>query len=246
MYIIPAIDIRNGQCVRLLQGDYDQETVYNEDPLGQAKTWEEKGARLIHIVDLDAARDGTSKNKEIIEKISKNIKADIQVGGGIRSFEVVKELFDSGVKRVVIGSKAIESPEFVKDLIEEYGDDRIVVGIDSRHRMVAYHGWIDETEYRDVEFLKFIHARAGAKNVVYTDIMKDGMLEGPNISALKEMLSVSPEIKIICSGGISSEQDIEKLYLLKQKNLEGVITGKALYNHRIELSSVIEKYQKVN
>ncbi|MCK5707141.1 MAG: 1-(5-phosphoribosyl)-5-[(5-phosphoribosylamino)methylideneamino]imidazole-4-carboxamide isomerase [Candidatus Aureabacteria bacterium] len=244
MLIIPAIDIIDGKCVRLFQGDYGQETVYNENPLDQAKEWQDKGARLIHIVDLDAARDGTSNNRSIIEKIVNTISADVEVGGGVRSFDDVRELFEAGVKRVVIGSRAIEAPEFVKDLIEEYNSDSIVVGIDSRHRMVAYHGWTEETEYRDIEFLKFIHNRAGVKRVIYTDILRDGTLTGPNIEALIEMLEFSDDIHIVCSGGISSEGDIEKLHLLKHKNLEGVITGKALYNHRIDLVSVISKFQE--
>ena len=146
MLIIPAIDIIDGKCVRLFQGDYGQETVYNENPLDQAKEWQDKGARLIHIVDLDAARDGTSNNRSIIEKRVNTISADVEVGGGVRSFDDVRELFEAGVKRVVIGSRAIEAPEFVKDLIEEYDSDSIVVGIDSRHRMVAYHGWTEETD----------------------------------------------------------------------------------------------------
>jgi phosphoribosylformimino-5-aminoimidazole carboxamide ribotide isomerase len=246
MLIIPAIDIRGGKCVRLFQGDYDQETVYNEDPISQAKTWEDHGAKFIHLVDLDAAKDGKSNNREIIEKISTSIKASIEVGGGVRTFEDVKELFDAGAARVIIGSKAIEAPQFIKDLIEEYGAPRIVVGIDSRYRMVSYHGWTEDTEYRDTEFLQFLLRRTGIKHVIYTDIMKDGTLTGPNIPALEEMMDVSSEIKIVCSGGISSEGDVEQVSALKEKrpNLEGVILGKALYNGRISLESVIKKFQK--
>ncbi len=245
MLIIPAIDIRDGKCVRLLRGDYSQETIYNEDPVSQAKTWEDSGAHLIHIVDLDAARDGKSSNRDIIEQIASNLKAGIEVGGGIRSFEYAGELFSAGVKRLVIGSKAIEAPKFVKDLIEEYGPEKVVVGIDSRYRMISYHGWTEDTEYGDVEFLKFIHGRTGVDHVIYTDIMKDGTLTGPNIPALEEMLAVSPEIKVVCSGGLSSEGDIDKLSRLKYNNLEGIILGKALYNGRIDLKSVIQKYQKI-
>ena len=243
MLIIPAIDIRDGKCVRLFQGDYDQETVYNEDPVSQAKAWAGHGARMIHIVDLDAARDGTSHNRDIIEKIASGVPCDIEVGGGVRSFEDVKDLFNAGVARVIIGSKAIEAPQFIKDLIEEYGAGRIVVGIDSRHRMVSYHGWTEDTEYRDVEFLHFLSSRTGLKHVIYTDIMKDGTLTGPNIPALEEMMNVSLDVNVICSGGISSESDVETVSLLKNPNIEGVILGKALYNGRIDLEAVIKKYQ---
>ena len=245
MLIIPAIDIRDGKCVRLFQGDYDQETVYNEDPVSQAKTWAEHGAKIIHIVDLDAAKDGTSNNRGIIESIASHIDARIEVGGGVRSFEDVKNLFDAGVARVIIGSKAIEAPQFIKDLIDEYGASKIVVGIDSRHRMVSYHGWTEDTEYQDVEFLQFLSNRTGLKHVIYTDIMRDGTLMGPNIPALEEMIAVSPEVNVICSGGISSESDIEKVSLLEHSNLEGIILGKALYNGRVDLESVIKKFQIV-
>jgi phosphoribosylformimino-5-aminoimidazole carboxamide ribotide isomerase len=243
MLIIPAIDIRNGKCVRLYQGDYARETVYNEDPVAQAKIWEQKGARLIHLVDLDAARDGKSGNRKIIEKIISGVHAAVEVGGGIRTIEDARALIDAGVKRVIVGTKAVERPQFIKELIADFGVDSVSAGIDSRNRLISFHGWTDETEYRDVEFLDFLHMRTGVEHVIYTDIMKDGTLEGPNIQALDEIISVSDRVKIICSGGIGKPEDIQKLAEMNRSNLEGVIVGKAVYDGRVDLASVIEQYQ---
>lgn len=233
MIIFPAIDIRKGRCVRLYQGKFDKETIYNNDPVSVAKSFEEKGAKILHIVDLDGAFTGEQKNKEIIKRIIENTGIPIQVGGGIRSIERAKELIDLGAHRIVIGTSAIKENTFVENLVEEFGD-RVVVSIDAKDGYVCIDGWVENSNIKSVEFAKTLEEK-GVKTIVYTDISKDGTMIGPNFNKIKK-LKESTSMNIIVSGGIGSKSDIDKLKILE---VYGAIVGKALYEGRIKLEHII-------
>src|SRR5699024_8943071 len=179
MIIFPAIDILKGKCVRLIQGDYNQEKVYGDSPVAMAKKWEEKGAEYIHIVDLDGAKSGDSINKSVIKEIAENVNIPIQVGGGIRSFDIISFYLNSGVSRVIIGTEAIQDPEFLKDVVNQYSD-KITLSIDARNGFIATDGWKDTSEVKEIDLVKQLE-QIGVKTIVYTDIAKDGMLQGPNL-----------------------------------------------------------------
>lgn len=234
MLIIPAIDLKNGLCVRLLQGRKDEVTVYSDDPVTTALKWESCGARLLHIVDLDGAFTGSQMNLESIMKIQKAVKMLIQVGGGIRDMERIDLLISSGIHRVILGTVAIENPELVKTAARKY-PGRILVGIDAKDTFVAVKGWIEVTHVRAID-LAIKMQELGIAGIVYTDISRDGMLSGPNIEATRNMVEAL-EIPIIASGGVSSIDDIIKLSEIKK--LWGVITGKALYDGKIDLREAI-------
>jgi phosphoribosylformimino-5-aminoimidazole carboxamide ribotide isomerase len=231
--IFPAIDIMKGKCVRLYQGKLDKETIYNDDPVSVAKSFKEKGAKALHIVDLDGAFTGEQKNKEIIKRIIENINIPIQVGGGIRSIERAKELIDLGAYRIVIGTSAIKENMFVENLVEEFGD-RVVVSIDAKDGYVCIDGWVENSNIKSVEFAKTLEKK-GVKTIVYTDISKDGTMIGPNFDELKK-LKESTSMNIIASGGIGRKEDI---YELKRFGVYGAIVGKALYEGRIKLEHVM-------
>lgn len=233
MIIFPAIDIMKGKCVRLYQGKLDKETIYNDDPVSVAKSFKEKGAKALHIVDLDGAFTGEQKNKEIIKRIIENINIPIQVGGGIRSIERAKELIDLGAYRIVIGTSAIKENMFVENLVEEFGD-RVVVSIDAKDGYVCIDGWVENSNIKSVEFAKTLEKK-GVKTIVYTDISKDGTMIGPNFDELKK-LKESTSMNIIASGGIGRKEDI---YELKRFGVYGAIVGKALYEGRIKLEHVM-------
>ena len=235
MLIIPAIDIKNGKCVRLTQGRMDAETVYSENPIEIAKRWEDSGARLLHLVDLDGAVEGIPKNKETIKKIVQSIKMPVEIGGGIRDMEVVKDYLGTrGVKRVIIGTIAQENPKFVEKVCKMFPKG-IVVGIDAIDGAVATRGWVRVTQEKAVDLAKRLKD-LGVYCIIYTDISKDGMLTGPNVKATKEMVR-AVNIPIIASGGMSSVKDIESF---KGVKLEGIIIGKALYTGDIDLKEAIE------
>lgn len=233
MIIFPAIDIKDNKCVRLTQGDFDKVTIYSEDPLKMAKKWEDEGAKFLHLVNLDGARDGGLVNKELIENIVKNINIPLQVGGGIRNVEKAKYLLDLGVNRVILGTLAIENPELVKELLDLYGNRRIVVGIDAKNGKVATRGWEVVSQVDSIELCKELEAM-GLKTIVYTDIGKDGMLEGPNFPIYEKLLKET-NLQIVVSGGVSSMEDIEKL---KNLNPYGVIIGKAFYDKFLDFKEV--------
>lgn len=234
MILFPAIDIRGGKCVRLKQGDYAQETVYHESPSEVAKEWERQGAEYIHVVDLDGAKTGDSLNAEAIREITKAVKIPVQVGGGIRSMETIDSLIASGVSRVIIGTAAIQNPSFVEEAVAKYAG-KIAVSIDARNGFVATDGWTETTDVKAVKLLRWLEG-VGVKTVVYTDIMKDGMLQGPNFDELYVMSKAS-DMDIIASGGVSTNLDIDKL---KMMNLYGAIIGKALYEGNLSLETVLE------
>lgn len=235
MIIFPAIDILKGQCVRLIQGDYNKEKVYSNSPVDMAKKWEEKGAEYIHIVDLDGAKTGRSINQEIILEIAKTVNVPVQVGGGIRSIDTIKDYLDHGVSRVIIGTAAINNPEFLQEAVEKF-QEKIAVSIDARNGYVATDGWTDTSDVKALDLVKKLEA-VGVKTIVYTDIAKDGMLQGPNLEEQKA-INEATTIDVIASGGVTTKEDVAHL---RRLNLYGVIIGKALYDGKLTLESILEE-----
>lgn len=235
MLIIPAIDLKNGRCVRLLQGREDAVTAYSDDPASTAREWESCGAKLLHVVDLDGAFTGTQRNLDSIKKIRESVAMDIEVGGGIRDMEKIDELIGMGINRIILGTAVIEKPSLLKNACNKY-PDRILVGIDAKDGRVAVKGWVEVTAV-DARELALEVERNGACGIIYTDISKDGMLAGPNIKAVGEMV-MTVNIPVIASGGVSSLEDIRKLMSIK--GLWGVITGKAVYSGALDLREAIK------
>ncbi|ARF68581.1 1-(5-phosphoribosyl)-5-[(5-phosphoribosylamino)methylideneamino]imidazole-4-carboxamide isomerase [Paenibacillus larvae subsp. pulvifaciens] len=236
--IYPAIDIRGGKCVRLVQGDYDKETVYHDSPVDVARSWEVQGARWIHLVDLDGAKAGHPVNDVIIGEITSSVSIPVQVGGGLRTEEDVNRLLSLGVKRVIIGTAAIEDREFVKQMLERYRE-RIVIGLDAREGYVATRGWL-ETSSVKVEDLASELARQGATTFIFTDISRDGMMEGPNVDAIVK-LARNSGAKVIASGGVSKTEDLEQLAAESPAGVSGAIVGKALYTGAIDLKRALNQ-----
>jgi phosphoribosylformimino-5-aminoimidazole carboxamide ribotide isomerase len=235
MLVIPAIDLKGGQCVRLLQGKKDAVTAYSDDPIATAKLWESCGAKLLHIVDLDGAFTGNQKNLNAIIRIRQSVKIALQVGGGIRKIGNIIKLFSAGIDRIIIGTAAIEDPEFLTDSCNRY-PGRILIGIDAKDGMVAIRGWEEITSLNARELAKRLEI-VGAAGIIYTDISRDGMLSGPNIEATREMVE-SVKFPVIASGGVSCIEDIKNLVQIK--NLWGVITGKAIYSKALSLKEAIK------
>lgn len=233
MIIYPAIDIINGKCVRLQQGSYSEVTVFGDSPAEMALKWESQGAQYLHVVDLDAARSGNTENHGIIKQIAKTLKIPVQVGGGIRSLETVEDLISGGLSRVILGTSAVNDQEMLKTALKEY-KEKIVVGIDAKGGMVAIHGWEHTSDLSAIAFAKKVE-ELGAKTVIYTDISRDGMLKGPNLTAMGEMAK-AVGIAVIASGGVSCLKDISDL---KTTGVSGVIVGKALYTGNLELKAAI-------
>ena len=234
MIIFPAIDLRGGKCVRLIQGDFDKETVYSDDPQATALKWQSFGAKFLHVVDLDGARAGSPQNLDAIKKILDAVKIPIEVGGGIRTLDDVEKLLTLGVRRVILGSVAVENISLVREAVQKFGD-KIVVGIDARGGFVAVHGWEKSSAVKAGELAKKI-AAAGVKTIIYTDISKDGMLSGVNAETFADLAKESGA-EIIASGGVKSIEDIRAL---KAKKIAGVIVGKAIYTSALDLKSAIE------
>ena len=234
MIIFPAIDLRGGKCVRLIQGDFDKETVYSDDPQATALRWQEAGAKFLHVVDLDGARAGSPKNLDAIKKILAAIKIPIEVGGGIRTLEDAEKVLSLGVRRVILGSVAVENISLVEAAVKKFGD-KIVVGIDARDGIVAVHGWEKSGAVKADDLAKKIVA-AGVKTIIYTDISKDGMLSGVDAKIFSD-LEKSSGAEIVASGGVKSIEDIRAL---KAAKISGVIVGKAIYTGALDLKSAIE------
>lgn len=232
--IYPAIDMRGGKCVRLLQGDYSEETIYGDSPFDMAYSFAIGGARWIHMVDLDGAKNGKRVNDRFVIQAASELNVKVQIGGGIRSERDIFHFLQNGVDRVIIGSIAVSSPEFAIEMIKKYGN-KIAVGIDAKNGFVATHGWLDTSKVRAVELGKRF-ADAGAENFIFTDIAKDGTLAGPNIAAICEMAETTGK-NVIASGGVSSLDD---LLAIDAKGIPGVIVGKALYEHRFTLKEALE------
>jgi len=236
MEIIPAIDLLNGKCVRLNQGNYNEVTKFNSDPVKQAQIWEKQGAKRLHLVDLDGAKTGEPINDQTIKEIKKSISIPIQLGGGIRNIERAKELLDIGIDRIILGTIAIENPELVRVLSQEY-PKRIAVGIDAKEGMVATRGWLKRSEITSLELAKQLNELELAA-IISTDISTDGTLEGPNIQALREIAEVSIN-PVIASGGIGSINDLISLVDLEHEGIEAIIVGRALYDGSIDLKEAI-------
>ncbi len=237
MLVIPAIDLRGGQCVRLTQGRLDKETIFSKDPVFIAKLFKAKGAKRLHIVDLDGAFSGKPQNKSIIKKIVKSVDIPVQLGGGIREFKTIKKILSRGIDKVIIGTAAIYDPNLARRAIHEFGR-RVIVGIDAFNGKVAIGGWKEITSIDAIELAKKLELW-GVSEIIFTDISKDGMLEGPNLRAIKKMAK-SVNIPIIASGGISSLRDIERIKRLERYGVIGVIIGKAIYTESISLEDAIQ------
>ncbi len=239
MIILPAIDIRDGKCVRLLQGDYDKETIYADNPVTQAKKWENEGGEIIHLVDLDGAKEGFSVNLSIIKNICNTVNIPCELGGGIRSIQNIKDMLDAGVSRVILGTIALKNPAIVKKAIEKFGAEKIVVGIDAKDGMVAINGWRETTNTKALSIAKEFVAM-GLERIIYTDIATDGMMQGPNFAEIATLCDTVPSCKIIASGGVSSVENVIKLKELNKVNLEGAIVGKALYDGSVSLEELLK------
>jgi phosphoribosylformimino-5-aminoimidazole carboxamide ribotide isomerase len=235
MIVIPAIDLKDGKCVRLLQGKQEEVTVYSDDPAAMAKHWVSLGAELLHVVDLDGAFTGEQKNFDKIKDVRDAIDIPIEIGGGIRDIEKIEKLVGLGIDRVIIGTSAAKYPDMVRRACEKY-IDKVLVGIDAKGGKVAVKGWVEVTELDAIEFAQKMR-EDGAAGIIYTDISRDGMLSGPNIEAMAKMVS-SVDIPVIASGGVSRLDDIKGLQQIK--DLWGVITGKALYEGTMDLKQAIE------
>jgi phosphoribosylformimino-5-aminoimidazole carboxamide ribotide isomerase len=233
MDIIPAIDLKGGKCVRLYQGDYSKETVFSVDPVATALKWQEQGAKWLHLVDLDGAAAGEVRNTQAIEDIVKNTSLEVELGGGIRRADVVEQLIKLGVKRVILGTVAVEQIELTKRIIKKFGE-AIVVGIDARDSYVTTHGWMKISTMTVLELSQTM-AAIGARRIIYTDVKRDGTLTEPNYDTTAELVS-KLKIPVVASGGISSIEHIRKLAAL---GAEGVIIGKALYTGDIDLREAL-------
>ncbi len=235
MIIFPAIDILDGQCVRLIQGDYNREKVYSNSPIDMAKQWEDKGAEFIHIVDLNGAKTGESINKAVIIEIANTVSIPIQVGGGIRSIDTIEAYLKNGVNRVIIGTAAINDQAFLQESVKRFGE-QIVVSIDAKNGFVATDGWTDTSDVSALELIKKLE-EVGVKTIVYTDIAKDGMLQGPNLTE-QQTINEATKMDVIASGGVTTKEDIANLQNL---NMYGAIIGKALYDGKLEFESLMEE-----
>ncbi len=238
MQLYPAIDMKDGKCVRLRQGAFQEMTVYSDAPEKVAAYWQEQGASFLHLVDLDGALAGHSVNVPVIEKIAKTVSIPIELGGGIRTRENVQTMLSLGVKRVIIGTKAVERPEFLRELVDEFGPEAIVAGIDARDGWGAIQGWEEISKIRALD-LSLQMKEFGIRHIVYTDISRDGMLSGPNVEATKA-LTKETGLDIIASGGVSCIEDLEQLY---QEDICGAIIGKALYEKRIDLKEAVVRFE---
>lgn len=233
MIIYPAIDIRGGKCVRLTQGRYDDITIFSDDPVNMALQFQKAGAKYLHVVDLDGAR-GDTDNREIISRIAKELDIPVQTGGGIRTMADIDDVLGSGISRVILGTSAVKNPEIVSEAVKKY-QNRIAVGIDAKDGFVAIEGWEKTSGVKAVEHAKNMEA-LGVQTIIYTDIATDGMLSGPNLLAMAEMVK-KVDMEVIASGGVSSLKDIRHL---KEVGVAGVIVGKAIYTGDVDLKKALE------
>ena len=236
MIILPAIDLKEGRCVRLEQGLMDKDTVYHDDPAAQAQIWQEQGGEYLHLVDLDGAFAGVPKNKAAIEAIVAAIEIPCEIGGGIRDMKTIEGYLELGVERVILGTIAQENPRLVEEACRHY-PGRIVVGIDAKDGLVAVHGWADVTSKKATEMAKEMED-FGVAAIIYTDIARDGMMQGPNIEAT-QALAESIATPVIASGGVSSLDDIRNLLRIEASGVTGVITGKAIYSGALDLRAAV-------
>lgn len=236
MQILPAIDIKNGHAVRLVKGDFEQETVVNDNVLDQASIFMEAGIQYIHVVDLDGALEGRAANRDLIAKIKEMTGLAIEVGGGIRTIEQIEDYLSVGINRVIIGSMAVKHPQFVKEALDKFGSDKIVVGIDAKNGMVATEGWL-ETSTVDYISLALEMEKMGVRLLIYTDVDRDGTLTGPNFEHYEKLVAHLTSTKVIASGGIHALSDLQQL---EKIGVAGTIVGKAYYNGNISLKDLRE------
>lgn len=232
--IIPAIDLQGGKCVRLVQGDFDQSTVYGDDPAGMARRWEAAGATRIHVVDLDGAKEGGPRQLAVVGEIVQAVSVPVQLGGGLRTLDDIAAAVDAGVERVMVGTKAIEDPNFVDRALARFGE-RVGIGIDARDGRVAVRGWVDVSDVDAIDLARSM-AERDVRTIVYTDISRDGMLIGPNVDAMRKMAEAVPSVAVIASGGVGAPQDILDLAVT---GTVGVIVGKAIYTGNVDLAAAI-------
>lgn len=237
MLIFPAIDLRGGRCVRLVQGRAEAETVYDADPVAVARRWRSRGARWLHLVDLDGAFTGASQQLEIVKRIVAAVDIPVQLGGGLRTLEQIESALEAGVARVVLGTIAVTEPGLVREACGTFGSSRILVGLDARGGMVAVKGWQDVTSRGALEMAAEIR-ESGVERLVFTDTARDGMLTGPNFEAIREMAEQSG-LLLIASGGVSCLEDVSRLRSLEPLGVEGAILGKALYEGRVQLEDAL-------
>lgn len=238
MLIIPAIDLRNGKCVRLVEGKVDKETIYSDRPAEMATRWEFKGAKFLHLVDLDGAFAGEPKNLEAIKEILNTVKIPCELGGGIRDLATIEMYLELGINRVILGTAAIANPELVAEACQRFGSDRIVLGVDAKNGRVAIHGW-DATATKTAVALALEMKKHGVSRIIYTDISRDGTLQGPNLVSTRELAEITG-LAITASGGISGPDDIVAVKALETYGVDSVIVGKALYDGRLELEEALE------
>ena len=235
MLIFPAIDLQANTCVRLRQGRASEATIYSTDPVAVALKWQEQGGEYLHVVDLDGAFDGAPRHTKVISEIVKALSIPVEVGGGLRTDAHVREVLDAGVRRVILGTRAVEDPDALGKLVATFGD-HIAVGIDAREGFVQVKGWVETTATRASDLAQHMVA-LGVKTIIYTDTATDGMLQGPNIAGMMAMCDAIPSANVVASGGVSKASDVRRLAELRRPNLEGVIVGKALYE---ETASIAE------
>ena len=236
MVILPAIDLKGGVCVRLRQGRADDVTAYNSDPAAQARDWREQGGRELHVVDLDGAFAGTPRHADVIRAIIASFGGPVEVGGGLRTPETVAAVLEAGAARAIIGSAALETPDFLAQVVKRYGD-RIAVGIDARNGFVQTRGWVTTTEVKATDFAQTC-AGLGVQTIIYTDTATDGMLGGPNLTQMAAICDAAPTCQITASGGVSTPADVRNLIALARPNLRAAIVGKALYDGRTTLAEM--------
>jgi phosphoribosylformimino-5-aminoimidazole carboxamide ribotide isomerase len=246
LILFPAIDVKDGRCVRLEQGDFDRATTFADDPAEQAIVWEKAGASFIHVVDLDGAREGTGRNEPVVAKIAASVSIPIQVGGGIRCMADAEKKLALGVARIILGTAAVRDPDFVREAVRVYGGDKIVVGVDAKNGRVAVQGWGELSEIEADELCARIRD-IGIRSVVYTDIAKDGMMAGPNLAATRKIVELGNfgefgELGVIASGGIASLSDLRAV---RDIGAVGAIIGKALYRGAIDLKEAIALFEKL-
>lgn len=234
MIIYPAIDVKDGNCVRLVQGQFSDVTVYSDDPVEMGLKWESMGAQYLHVVDLDGARTGEPRNIAVISELAVKLGIPLQLGGGIRRIETIEILLCKGIQRVILGTSAVRNPELVKEALKNF-ENNVVIGIDAKDGMVAIEGWAKTSDFTAVGFARKMED-LGAKTIIYTDISRDGMLAGPNLKAMEEMVK-AVNVEIIASGGVGKLEDVKNL---KEIGMPGVIIGKALYTGAVDLAEALK------
>ncbi len=234
--LIPAIDIINGQCVRLTKGDYDQKKVYNDDPAAVAKEFEQAGFRRLHIVDLDGAKSKHIVNDDVLRRITSETSLIVDFGGGIKTGEDIEKAFEAGASMVTVGSIAVTQPQLFISWLNQYGADKMILGADVRNGMISINGWKEDSTEELLPFLKK-YIDAGVKNVLCTEISKDGTLQGPAVTLYKEVMKAYPQLHLIASGGVSRKEDIEEL---EREGIPAVVFGKAIYEGRIDLKELLK------